>query len=184
MLSGSPLGASEQSPCQPDDIKPEFGSSRSQSRHHHQSLQTSDRPTLRGEILQATMQASLFLVRGGVASPPLFFPFPTMTIRMICVSSTKGSMRPSALEWCRCVTVWESTRKGRAVLSPLFPWLTPRCHLVQSEWCVVPTPALYASKRQGETEKLRCHRPFPSKTKSSLSRQSKKKNTIHGCLGG
>jgi len=43
----------------------------------------------------------------------------------------------------------ELTRKGRAVLSPSFPAAPPCCHLVQSEWCMVPTPALYVSKRQG-----------------------------------
>jgi len=63
------------------------------------------------------------------------------------------------------------------IVSP-FLWSSPRCHLVQSEWCVVPTPALYVSKRQGNTEKAEMSSPVPVQKEVQLKQteQEKKHN--------
>jgi len=76
-----------------------------------------------------------------------------------------------------------STRKRIVVTFPAFQRLLT-ARLVQSEWCVCcgSDPSLACFQTPRESQKAEMTSPVPIPKKPSLSRQSKKNNTIHGCL--
>jgi hypothetical protein len=92
-----------------------------------------------------------------------------MIIRtVLCFFDKKKGVRPSASEWCRCVAA------RMVVPAAILFSLSGVCGSDSSLVCF--------QKRQGKTEKLTSHRPSPSqRSPAKISRQSKKKNTIHGC---